>query len=29
MTVITRNVTDFKPMGVALINPWNPPPHSP
>lgn len=23
MTVVTRNVADFKPMGVALINPWD------
>jgi predicted nucleic acid-binding protein len=22
MTVVTRNVVDFKPTGVALINPW-------
>ncbi|MEY4194756.1 MAG: hypothetical protein RLZZ226_1124 [Pseudomonadota bacterium] len=22
MTVVTRNVTDFQPMGVSLINPW-------
>lgn len=22
MTVITRNVADFKPMGVSLFNPW-------
>ena len=22
MTVVTRNVADFKPMGVELINPW-------
>lgn len=22
MTVVTRNITDFKPTGVALINPW-------
>lgn len=22
MTVVTRNVADFKPMGVLLINPW-------
>ena len=21
-TVVTRNVADFKPMGVAVINPW-------
>lgn len=22
MSVVTRNVQDFKPMGVAVINPW-------
>ncbi|MEV4778770.1 type II toxin-antitoxin system VapC family toxin [Burkholderia sp. LMU1-1-1.1] len=22
MTVVTRNVTDFKPTGVSLFNPW-------
>ena len=22
MTVVTRNTADFKPMGVALLNPW-------
>jgi predicted nucleic acid-binding protein len=22
MTIATRNVTDFEPMGVALVNPW-------
>jgi predicted nucleic acid-binding protein len=22
MTVVTRNVADFKPTGVALLNPW-------
>jgi len=22
MTVVTRNVTDFTPMGVAVVNPW-------
>src|SRR5437763_14912483 len=22
MTVVTRNVTDFQPMSVALVNPW-------
>ena len=22
MTVVTRNVDDFKPTGVALLNPW-------
>ncbi len=22
MTVVTRNVVDFAPMGVALLNPW-------
>ena len=24
LTVVTRNVCDFEPMGVALINPWQP-----
>ena len=24
LTVVTRNVADFEPMGVALINPWQP-----
>jgi predicted nucleic acid-binding protein len=23
MTVVTRNVADFEPMGVPLLNPWN------
>lgn len=23
MTIVTRNVADFEPMGVALINPWS------
>jgi predicted nucleic acid-binding protein len=22
MTVVTRNVADFQPMGVAVVNPW-------
>lgn len=22
LTVVTRNVADFEPMGVAVINPW-------
>lgn len=22
MTVVTRNIGDFEPMGVALVNPW-------
>lgn len=22
LTVVTRNVSDFEPMGVALLNPW-------
>jgi predicted nucleic acid-binding protein len=22
MTVVTRNVTHFQPMGIALVNPW-------
>jgi hypothetical protein len=26
MTVVTRNVADFAPTGVALVNPWNDPP---
>ena len=25
MTVVTRNVADFEPTGVALLNPWDPP----
>jgi hypothetical protein len=25
MTVVTRNVADFAPMGVALLNPWEAP----
>lgn len=24
MAVVTRNVADFKPMGVSLVNPWEP-----
>lgn len=24
LTVVTRNVKDFAPMGVALLNPWEP-----
>ena len=24
MTVVTRNVADFKPTGVAVVNPWAP-----
>ncbi len=24
MTLVTRNVVDFQPMGVSLLNPWNP-----
>jgi len=23
LTVVTRNVADFAPMGVAVINPWD------
>jgi hypothetical protein len=23
MTVVTRNVSDFEPSGVAVLNPWN------
>jgi len=26
MTVATRNVADFKPTGVSIINPWEAPP---
>ena len=26
MTVVTRNVADFKPMGVTILNPWMPSP---
>ena len=26
MTVVTRNVADFKPTGVSLLNPWETPP---
>lgn len=22
MTVVTRNVSDFEPMGVPVLNPW-------
>jgi hypothetical protein len=25
LTVVTRNVADFAPMGVTLINPWDGP----
>jgi predicted nucleic acid-binding protein len=28
MTVVTRNVADFKPTGVTIINPWEAPPSS-
>ena len=24
MTVVTRNVADFKPTGVTIVNPWEP-----
>jgi predicted nucleic acid-binding protein len=24
LTVVTRNVLDFEPAGVALLNPWEP-----
>lgn len=24
MTVVTRNVADFQPMGVSVVNPWQP-----
>lgn len=27
MTVVTRNVADFKPTGVAIVNPWKPSSH--
>ena len=23
MSVVTRNVSDFEPTGVAFVNPWN------
>ncbi len=26
MTVVTRNVADFTPMGVPVLNPWDAPP---
>ena len=26
MTVVTRNVADFKPTGVTIVNPWEPSP---
>jgi predicted nucleic acid-binding protein len=26
MTVVTRNISDFTATGVALLNPWEPPP---
>ncbi len=26
MTLVTRNIVDFKPMGVSLVNPWDPAP---
>jgi predicted nucleic acid-binding protein len=26
MTVVTRNVADFKPTGVNIVNPWEPSP---
>jgi predicted nucleic acid-binding protein len=29
MTVATRNLADFEPMGVPLLNPWNLAPHLP
>ena len=28
MTVVTRNVADFAPTGVSLLNPWSKPPES-
>ncbi len=24
MTIVTRNVSDFAPMGTAIVNPWEP-----
>lgn len=24
LTVVTRNVADFKPTGVTIVNPWEP-----
>ncbi len=24
MAVVTRNVADFKPTGVSVVNPWEP-----
>jgi hypothetical protein len=24
MTLVTRNVADFAPTGVPVLNPWNP-----
>ena len=24
MTLVTRNLSDFEPMGVTILNPWNP-----
>lgn len=24
LTVVTRNVADFTPMGVTVLNPWQP-----
>ena len=26
MAVVTRNVADFEPTGVSLVNPWEPSP---
>ncbi|MGC4107865.1 MAG: hypothetical protein QM753_16200 [Thermomicrobiales bacterium] len=28
MIVVTRNVRDFEPTGVSLLDPWNPPAES-
>lgn len=28
LTVVTRNVADFEPAGVALLNPWRPRPRT-
>jgi toxin FitB len=27
LTVVTRNVSDFEPTGVPVLNPFDPPPH--
>jgi predicted nucleic acid-binding protein len=28
LTLVTRNLADFEPTGVALLNPWHPQPAS-